>query len=190
MFTLLRQVQMNMRLLVAASFVCCAPLTTIGARAQTPHTRNTVAELAVASPSAIIRLLLDGEVAVHSWDHDRIEVRVEDVVTGRVIGYSNEANRGPYEVSITPTNSGFVIAPQARSTPVSIGFNSVREHLHHDIYLPASAHICLRLGDGDVSIDGHFASVEMSGAELRHAITLEDRPAGAAPAAKSSCGVR
>lgn len=58
----------------------------------------------------------------------------------------------------------------------------------HDIYLPAAARICLRLGNGNVMIDGHFASVEISGDELQHSIKLEDRAAGAA-SSKSSCGV-
>jgi hypothetical protein len=176
---------MNITLFAAACLVGCVPLTNIGA--QTPSTRNSVVDLPVGSLLPIMRVSLDGDVAVHSWDRDQVEVRVEDVVTGRVIGYSNEAKRGPYAVSITPTDSGIVIAPRTRPTPVAIGFNSMRDHLRHDIYLPATARICLRLGNGNVLIDGHFASVEISGDELQHSIKLEDRAAGAA-SSKSSCG--
>jgi hypothetical protein len=177
---------MNMTLCAAACLVGCVPLANIGA--QTPSTRNSVVDLPISSLLPIMRVSGDGDVAVHNWDRDQVEVRVEDVVTGRVIGYSNEPKRGPYAVSITPTDSGIVIAPRARRTPIAIGFNSVRDHLRHDIYLPAAARICLRLGNGNVLIDGHFASIEISGDELRHAIKVEDRTAGAT-SSKSSCGV-
>ena len=117
---------MNMTLLAAACLVGCVPLANIGA--QMPSTRSSILSLPVSSLMPIMRVALYGDVAVHSWNRDQVEVRVEDVMTGRVIGYSNEAKRGPYAISITPTDSGIVIAPRARRAPVTIGFNSLRDH--------------------------------------------------------------
>lgn len=178
---------MNVTLFAAACLVGCVPLANIGA--QMPSTGSSIVTLPVSSLLPIMRVALDGDVAVHSWNRDQVEVRAEDVMTGRVIGYSNEANRGPYAMSITPTDSGIRIAPRARRAPVTIGFNSLRDHLRHDIYLPAAAHVCVRLGSGSLLIDGRFASVEISGDELQDSITLEDSVAGA-KSSKSACGVQ
>ena len=46
---------------------------------------------------------------------------------------------------------------------MTIGYSSIRERLRHDVYLPATARVCVDDTNSDLTVDGQFAALDISG---------------------------
>lgn len=156
---------------------------TAAAQRQTPRSDTGTVSLTLGVPFAAIHVALPGDIVLHAWNEPRAEVRVVDDVSGRVIGYSNETSRRDYSVRITATDAGIVIAPDRRSSLVTIGFSTIREHLRHDVYLPAAARICVDDNKNDLTVHGAFAALDIAGGGARP-VKLRGATSSAVPVAE------
>ena len=157
------------------------------AAARTQQTGTHTVGLTLAPSVAVIRVALDGEVVLHSWDQRRVEVRVNDEITGRVIGFSNAHTRGDYAVTIAATDTDVVIAPRRRAAPVAIGFSTLKEHLRHDVYVPSNARICVQERRNGLTVEGEFEALDV----LRPdgVATLHLRKGSSSAPAATSCQI-
>jgi hypothetical protein len=155
-------------------------LTALGASgAQKPRADSSTFSSSLASSFVTIHIDLPGDIVLHAWDEPRVEVRVVDQVTGRLVGYSNSGSRAAYAVDFTPTDRGIVVAPRRRASSVAIGISTLEEHLHHDVYLPFTARVCVEDNKNDLTIDGRFAALDIARSAPTALKVRDDRSPGA-----------
>lgn len=154
-------------------------------RAQAHRSDTSTFSSNLAPPFAAIHVDLPGDVVLHAWDRAQAQVRVTNEVSGRVVGYSNGGSRAAYEVDFTPTDRGIVIAPRPRASLVVVGYSTIREHLRHDVYLPATARICVEDNRNDLTIDGPFAALDVARSGP-HALRVRDARSSGAPVPECS----
>jgi len=133
--------------------LCILALATVAAAATLDREFNESFE---ATPGTALRITHgDGDVEIRSWAEDRIEVHVSYHLETRGIGGSRD-----FEVDFS--RKGDTVVVEGRETGSGIFFGSTRNRYRYTVKAPSYVALELHGDDGDISIHGWDASVEIA----------------------------
>ena len=108
---------------------------------------------------------LEGEIYLNSWENNRAEVLVENIITGKVWGYdSDKSSKKNYDVLIEKSRDVVYIKekPKSSSASIKIGIITLRSTHKHFIYLPESANISIISEDAKVFVEDNFSVLDIN----------------------------
>jgi len=111
---------------------------------------------------ATVDIELEGEIILNSWDFSRMDIKVETVITGRVLGIeSNRSGRRKYDVIIQKNGPGVVITGKPKPFTLTIGISTLEVKHRHFITVPGDAKISIRSTQGNIIANGSFRMLDL-----------------------------
>ena len=109
-----------------------------------------------------VKIELDGEIVIASWENYNAEINVETKATGDVWGiHSDKDGYKKYDVIIDELSNEIRISPRKRSGSFMIGVSTLEVRNRHIIYLPKHARVFLKSDEADIVVKGEFEVVDI-----------------------------
>lgn len=125
------------------------------AKAQTPTLNHKLDRINV------VTIKLEGEVVLNSWTRQELFLEYELNTSGKIMGFSNKDERGPYTVSKSTRYDTLTISSAPREALWGVGLVLYNERPRHIIYLPENLNVHLISKHGKITVNGDFKKLRI-----------------------------